>query len=179
MCKEKCDEKINSIVTGVLFDFMGWLTTRKEKLVLSSSDDLSPAVSAIQEFLVLREIEDYKPNFEWVDGCVRKVTDIATLEKNILSILADDIKKGARLFPLMIIDGQRVNIDTQREFIDALSYNIGETPQDDVRVMMLGDIRVFKGNQRYELVCAYKNLIENLFILDGLVTVRNEIYNEM
>lgn len=41
-------------VAGVLFDFMGWLTSRKERLVLSSSDEASPAVEAITEFAKMR-----------------------------------------------------------------------------------------------------------------------------
>jgi hypothetical protein len=41
-------------VAGALFDFMGWLTSRKERLVLSSSAEASPAVEAIQEFAKMR-----------------------------------------------------------------------------------------------------------------------------
>jgi len=44
----------HSIVAGALFDFMGWLTSRKERLVLSSSAEASPAVEAIQEFAKMR-----------------------------------------------------------------------------------------------------------------------------
>ena len=55
----------HSVIAGALFDFMGWLTTRKEKLVLSSSDDASSAVAAITEFAKMRELS--------LDGA--KVTD--------------------------------------------------------------------------------------------------------
>ena len=41
-------------VAGALFDFMGWLTSRKKRLVLSSSAEASPAVEAIQEFAKMR-----------------------------------------------------------------------------------------------------------------------------
>jgi hypothetical protein len=44
----------HSVIAGALFDFMGWLTTRKERLVLSSVDDASPAVVAITEFAKMR-----------------------------------------------------------------------------------------------------------------------------
>jgi len=44
----------NSIIAGALFDFMGWLTSRKERLVLSSTDEASPAVDAIKDFAKMR-----------------------------------------------------------------------------------------------------------------------------
>jgi hypothetical protein len=43
-------------VAGVLFDFMGWLTSRKERIVLSSADNASPAVEAITEFAKMRSL---------------------------------------------------------------------------------------------------------------------------
>lgn len=39
----------HAVIAGALFDFMGWLTSRKEHIVLSSSDNASPAVDAIAE----------------------------------------------------------------------------------------------------------------------------------
>lgn len=44
----------HSIVAGALFDFMGWLTTRRERLVLSSVDNASPAADAIKDFAEMR-----------------------------------------------------------------------------------------------------------------------------
>lgn len=44
----------HAVIAGALFDFMGWLTSRKERLVLSSADDASPAVEAITEFAKMR-----------------------------------------------------------------------------------------------------------------------------
>ena len=44
----------HQIIAGALFDFMGWLTSRKERLVLSSTDDASPAVEAITGFAKMR-----------------------------------------------------------------------------------------------------------------------------
>lgn len=44
------------LISGALFDFMGWLTSRKTRLVLSASDNASPAVAAIKEFATLREL---------------------------------------------------------------------------------------------------------------------------
>jgi hypothetical protein len=42
------------VIAGALFDFMGWLTSRKERLVLSSADEASPAVDAIRDFAKMR-----------------------------------------------------------------------------------------------------------------------------
>ena len=44
----------DSIIAGALFDFMGWLTSRKERIVLSSADEASPAVDAIRDFAKMR-----------------------------------------------------------------------------------------------------------------------------
>lgn len=44
----------HAVIAGALFDFMGWLTSRKERIVLSSSDNASPAVDAITEFAKMR-----------------------------------------------------------------------------------------------------------------------------
>jgi len=44
----------HSVIAGVLFDFMGWLTSRKKRIVLSSADNASPAVEAITEFAKMR-----------------------------------------------------------------------------------------------------------------------------
>ena len=44
----------HSVVAGALFDFMGWMTSRKERIVLSSVDNASPAVEAIIEFAKMR-----------------------------------------------------------------------------------------------------------------------------
>ena len=46
----------HSVVAGALFDFMGWLTSRKERIVLSSADNASPAVEAITEFAKMRNL---------------------------------------------------------------------------------------------------------------------------
>ena len=43
-----------AVIVGALFDFMGWLTTRKERLILSSTDNASPAADAIKVFAEMR-----------------------------------------------------------------------------------------------------------------------------
>lgn len=44
----------DSVIAGALFDFMGWLTTRDERLVLSGADEAGPAVDAIRDFAKMR-----------------------------------------------------------------------------------------------------------------------------
>lgn len=44
----------HAVIAGALFDFMGWLTSRKERIVLSSADEASPAVNAITDFAKMR-----------------------------------------------------------------------------------------------------------------------------
>jgi len=46
----------HSVIAGAIFDFMGWLTSRKERIVLSSADNASPAVEAITEFAKMRNL---------------------------------------------------------------------------------------------------------------------------
>jgi hypothetical protein len=55
-------EKIDKIASGAIFDFMAWLTTRQERITLSSADDASPAAEAVKEFLALRGVsQDCEP----------------------------------------------------------------------------------------------------------------------
>ena len=54
---EAKDEPVaHSVVAGALFDFMGWLTSREKRLILSSVDEASPAVEAITEFAIKRNL---------------------------------------------------------------------------------------------------------------------------
>jgi hypothetical protein len=65
----------HSVIAGALFDFMGWLTSRKERIVLSSADNASPAVEVITEFAKMRglslddaKVQDWNtapPQREW------------------------------------------------------------------------------------------------------------------
>lgn len=71
-------EKLDHVVAGAIFDFMGWLTTRQEKLVLSSADDAAPAAEAVKEFLTMRGVaQDCEPMIhDWPARC-SMVTDNA------------------------------------------------------------------------------------------------------
>jgi hypothetical protein len=63
---ERLKEVQQAVIAGALFDFMGWLTSRKERLVLSSADEASPAVDAIRDFAKMRglSLDDAKVQ-EW------------------------------------------------------------------------------------------------------------------
>ena len=64
-------EKLDHVVAGAIFDFMGWLTTRQEKLVLSGADDAAPAAEAVKEFLTMRGVaQDCEPMIhDWPARC--------------------------------------------------------------------------------------------------------------
>ena len=66
---ERLRETQQAIIAGALFDFMGWLTSRKERLVLSSTDEASPAVDAITDFAKMRglSLDDARVQ-DWVDA---------------------------------------------------------------------------------------------------------------
>jgi hypothetical protein len=54
-CKEALAQPVaHTVIAGALFDFMGYLTSRKERIVLSSADDAAPAVDVIRDFAKLR-----------------------------------------------------------------------------------------------------------------------------
>jgi len=58
----------HAVIAGALFDFMGWLTSRPKRIILSSVDDASPAVDAIKDFAKMRglSLDDAKVQ-DWQD----------------------------------------------------------------------------------------------------------------
>ena len=50
----KAQDMSHGMIAGALFDFMGWLTSRSKRIMLSSADDASPAVDAIKDFAKMR-----------------------------------------------------------------------------------------------------------------------------
>lgn len=59
----------HGVIAGALFDFMAWLTTRKERLVLSGADEAGPAIDAIRNFAKMRglSLNDAKV-LDWQDS---------------------------------------------------------------------------------------------------------------
>ena len=83
----------HSIVAGALFDFMGWLTSRRERLVLSSVDNSAPAADAIKDFAEMRglsindaQVQEWQghlttpPRREWVG-----LTDVERIDLCVIS----------------------------------------------------------------------------------------------
>jgi hypothetical protein len=63
-------ERLDHIAIGCLYDFMAWLTTRDEELVLSAHNDAAPAAEAVEEFLKTRGIDELtEPDFNWAARC--------------------------------------------------------------------------------------------------------------
>jgi hypothetical protein len=52
--KQPSKDEPHAVIAGALFDFMGWLTSRPKRIMLSSADDASPAVDAIKDFAKMR-----------------------------------------------------------------------------------------------------------------------------
>jgi hypothetical protein len=64
----------HSVISGALFDFMGWLTSRKERIVLSAADDAAPAADAIRDFATKRGLSlDDAQVREWIDALAQPV----------------------------------------------------------------------------------------------------------
>ena len=47
-----------------LFGFVGWLTTRDEKTVISSTDDCAPIVELIKQFYDANDLDDPRDGWE-------------------------------------------------------------------------------------------------------------------
>jgi len=47
-----------------IFGFCGWLTTRKEKTIMSTSDDAAPIVELISKFCKENKLSDPRENWE-------------------------------------------------------------------------------------------------------------------
>ena len=60
------------LVAAALYDMMAWLTTREERLVLSSRDNAAPAADAVAEFIQLRGVQhgDEIPVADWQDQLI-------------------------------------------------------------------------------------------------------------
>ena len=61
----------HAVIAGALFDFMGWLTSRPKRIMLSSVDDASPAADAIKDFAKMRglsldeaRVQDWQDNIK-------------------------------------------------------------------------------------------------------------------
>ena len=101
----------DSVIAGALFDFMGWLTSRKERIVLSSADNASPAVDAIRDFAKMRslslddaKVQDWNttpPQRTWVSLTDDEIRALASWwpsydQMPALMVLAKDIQNSLK-----------------------------------------------------------------------------------
>jgi hypothetical protein len=82
----------HTVIAGALFDFMGCLTSLKERIVLSAADDAAPAADAIRDFATKRGLSlDDAQVREWIDAlaqpeernfcprCGKRTADLTTI----------------------------------------------------------------------------------------------------
>jgi hypothetical protein len=63
-------ESLDHIVSGAIYDFAGFLTTRSERITMSASDNAAPAADAVKAFLTLRGVDQScEPFFQWPSRC--------------------------------------------------------------------------------------------------------------
>ena len=83
------------VVAGALFDFMGWLTSRRERLVLSSTDDAAPAADAIKDFAELRGLSRNDAEVkEGQDNITAPPQRLALTEEEIRDLLEAEFLGG-------------------------------------------------------------------------------------
>jgi len=78
---------LHSHIAGVLYDFMGWLTSREKRLTLSMTDEASPAVEAITKFAKMRglSLDDARVQ-DWQDNTTSpQRTWVGLTDEEILS----------------------------------------------------------------------------------------------
>jgi hypothetical protein len=83
---------LHSHIAGVLFDFMGWLTSRKERLTLSSADHAGPAVEAITEFAKMRGLHLEDAQVEHWQAILTNPVDDTALLRQALEALKQHIQ---------------------------------------------------------------------------------------
>lgn len=63
-------ELLDPVVKGAIYDFMAWLTTRKERICLSSKDNAAPAAEVVTKFLKMRGVDQAcGPDWNWKYRC--------------------------------------------------------------------------------------------------------------
>lgn len=59
-----------------LFAFMGWLTSRHERVTFSASDDASPAVELVDRFCKRHGLANPRDSERWFDAIVPAADDV-------------------------------------------------------------------------------------------------------
>ena len=67
--KAQPEQVTHTVIAGALFDFMGYLTSRRKRIVLSAFDDAAPAANALEDFAKKRGLSlDDAQVREWIDA---------------------------------------------------------------------------------------------------------------
>ena len=81
------DTALNGIVSGVLYEFVAYITSRKKSITVSSAHDAVPVVDLLDEFLHERNILVTDPDWTWHKFCTPErpnAEEIPSPEKEIL-----------------------------------------------------------------------------------------------
>lgn len=114
MCgHNKVTGTIDNVVSGVLYDFMGWLTT---------TNDAAPAADAVKEFCELRGVEDCEPFMQWDGMLANEVTGRVEMEEFKVRLVEEHFSLKAKL-------------DKLNEFID-LSPTYNSLSYDDQDILV-------------------------------------------
>lgn len=82
------NKTINNTVTGALYDFMGYVTTRKTAVTFGSAFDANPAVRLLEEFCNLRGLDLTEPDIKGWEAFTKEIDKLATIY---------DAKKNSRI----------------------------------------------------------------------------------
>ena len=84
--------KIEPIVTGAIFDFAGFITTRPGSLSFGSSENASPMVKLIEEWAASRNLNLNEPLVQsWQDAIKDDVNMTKISGHNYKRIVVDEI----------------------------------------------------------------------------------------
>ncbi len=89
-------EQLDAIVSGVIYDFAGFLTTREERIIASATDNSQPMADAVKEFLTMRKVDqNCNPVFDWELRCSATVATLETqsLPRKLLGYLTRAYKR--------------------------------------------------------------------------------------
>jgi hypothetical protein len=120
----KAQNASHGVIAGALFDFMVWLTSRKERIVLSSADQASPAVDAIRDFAKMRALSlDNAQVQTWQEA-------LAQPEQTSGNILMDAYKAMQAMKvegPLHVVcQCDKCKAQPQREWVGLTDEEIGD-----------------------------------------------------
>lgn len=64
-------EKLNNVVTGILYDFIQFLTLRKDNTIMETQYEFLEKRRDVLDFLVEKNVIFATPTFQWIYKCDR------------------------------------------------------------------------------------------------------------